>query len=115
MQRLKPNIIFYRSYKKFDEKSFIEHLQNKNKNISISCNDPNVNYKSITENFLETTHKHAPLKKKFIRGNQAPFMNKDFQKAIYTRTKPKSKYWRDPSREKSMCVNKAKKYNKLLK
>ena len=108
MQRLKPNIIFYRSYKKFDEKSFIDHLQNKNKNISISCNDSNVNYKSITE-------KHAPLKKKFIRGNQAPFMNKDFQKAIYTRTKPKSKYWRDPSREKSMCVNKAKKYNKLLK
>ena len=51
-------------------------------------------------------------------------MNRDFQKAIYTRTRLKNKYWRDPSREnelaykktkKSMCINKAKKYTKLLK
>ena len=48
----------------------------------MSSNDPNLNYKSTTENFLETIDKHAPLKKKFIRGNQAPFMNRDFQKAI---------------------------------
>ena len=52
-------------------------------------NDPNVNYKSITENFLEAIDKHAPLKKKFVRGNQAPFMNREFQKAIYTRTRLK--------------------------
>ena len=38
--------------------------------------------KSITENFLEAIDKHAPLKKKFVRGNQAPFMNREFQKAI---------------------------------
>ena len=36
-------------------------------------NDPNVNYKSIPENFLEATDKHAPLKKKLVRGNQAPY------------------------------------------
>ena len=28
----------------------------------MSSNDPNVNYKSITENFLEAIDKHAPLK-----------------------------------------------------
>ena len=39
----------------------------------MSSNDPNVNYKSITENFLEATDKHAPLKKKLVRGNQAPY------------------------------------------
>ena len=33
----------------------------------MSSNDPNVNYKSITENFLETIFKHASLKKKIIR------------------------------------------------
>ena len=52
----------------------------------MSSNDPNVNYKSITENFLEAIDKHAPLKKKLVRGNQAPFMKRDFQKVIYTRT-----------------------------
>ena len=46
----------------------------------------------ISENFLETIDKHDPLEKKFVRGNQAPFMNRDFQKAIYTRTRLKNKY-----------------------
>ena len=57
----------------------------------MSSNDPNVNYKSITESFLEAIGKHAPLKKKFVRGNQAPFMNREFQKAIYTRTRLENK------------------------
>ena len=29
----------------------------------MSSNDPNINYRCITENFLETINKHAPLKK----------------------------------------------------
>ena len=63
----------------------------------MSSNDPNVNYKSITENFLEVMDKHAPLKKKLVRGNQAPFMNRHFQK---------NKYWRDPSRENELAYKK---------
>ena len=43
----------------------------------------------MTENFLETIDKHALLKKQFIRGNKTPFMNRDFQKVIYTRTRLK--------------------------
>ena len=48
---------------------------------------------------------------KFVRGNQESFINRDFQKAIYTRIRLKNKYWRDPSREnereykeKEICV-----------
>ena len=74
--------------------------------FSMSSNDTNVNYKSITENFLEAIDKHAPLKKKLVRGNQAPFMNRDFQKAIYTRTRLKNKYWRDPSSENKLAYKK---------
>ena len=74
----------------------------------MSSNDPNVNYKSITENFLEAIDKHAPLKKKFVRGNQAPFMNREFQKAIYTRTRLKNKYSRDSSRENELAYKKQK-------
>ena len=72
----------------------------------MSSNDPNVNYKSITENFLEAIYKHASLKKKFVKGNQAPFMNREFQKAIYTRTRLKNKYWRDPSSENKLAYKK---------
>ena len=60
----------------------------------------------ISENFLETIDKHDPLEEKFVRGNQAPFMNRDFQKAIYTRTRLKNKYWRDPSRENELAYRK---------
>ena len=89
----------------------------------MSSIDPNVNHKPITENFLETIDKHAPLKKKFVRGNQAPFMNRDFQKVIYTRARLKNKYWRDPSRENELAYKNKEiyvcqlreKYNKLLK
>ena len=64
---LKSKVIFYRNYKKFDEKSFLHDLQNKN--FSMSSNDPSVNYKSTTENFSEAIDKHAPLKKKLVGGN----------------------------------------------
>ena len=72
----------------------------------MSSNDPNVNYKSITENLLETIDKYVPLKKEFIRGNQEPFMNRDFQKVIYTRTRLKNEYWRDPSRQNELVYKK---------
>ena len=72
----------------------------------MSANDPNVKYKSITKNVLERIDKHAPLKKKFVRGNQAPFINIDLQKAIRTRTRLKNKYWRDPSRENVVVYKK---------
>ena len=32
----------------------------------MSSNDPHVNYKSITENVLETIDENAPLKKKLM-------------------------------------------------
>ena len=72
----------------------------------MSSNGPQVNYKSITKNFLETIDKHAPLKKKFKRGNQAHFMNRDFQEAIHTRTRLNNKYWRTPSRENELAYKK---------
>ena len=102
--RLKPKVIFYRNYKKSLMKR-VFYMIFKIKTF-LSSNNPNVNYKSITENFLEAIDKHAPLKKKFVRGNQAPFMNRDFQKAICIRTTLKNYYWRDPSRENELAYKK---------
>ena len=41
--------------------------------------------------------KHAPLKKKIVRGNHAPFITKDLRKAIYNRSRLKNKYLKNPS------------------
>ena len=39
--------------------------------------EPNKNYNFITEKFLDGVKRHATLKKKTLRGNQAPFMTKN--------------------------------------
>ena len=46
------------------------------------------------------------MKKEFVRGNEAPFTNRKFRKAIYTRTRLKNKYWRVPSRENELAYKK---------
>ena len=56
--------------------------------------------------------KHAPLKKKIVRGNDAPFITKDLRKAIYTRSKLRNKFIKNPTevneklykRQRNKCV-----------
>ena len=55
--------------------------------ISLQFDDPDENYSFLTREFSKIVDKHAPLRKKFIRGNHAPFMNKELRKAIYTRSR----------------------------
>ena len=50
--------------------------------FELGLKDPQEGYDTITNNFLKVVNKHAPLKKKTIRGNKAHFMNKEFRKAL---------------------------------
>ena len=56
-------------------------------------------YSSFTKVYREVLDKHAPLKVKKIRGNQAPFMTKELSKVIMHKCKLKNKYQKWPSRE----------------
>ena len=49
-------------------------------------------YNLFVEIVTLTLDKHAPIKSKTIRGNQASFMNKELSKAIMHRSRLKSKY-----------------------
>ena len=62
----------------FHEEKILNDL--KETNIIIDEKDPNQNYQSLTKTFLTFVNKHAPLKKRIVRGNQAHFMTKEFQK-----------------------------------
>ena len=44
-----------------------------------------ISYDKLTKIFKETTDKHAPQKKRKIRGHQAPFMAKELTKKIIKR------------------------------
>ena len=73
-RRLLPDIVYYRNYANFDEKLYLNDLQRTN--CELELDNPDENYLFLTETFMEIFEKHLPLKKKFIRGNQAPFMKK---------------------------------------
>ena len=88
--RLKPKQIKYRSYKNFQADAFLNDVRDLD--IQPHENDPDHFYCSLTSRFRALVDKHAPLKTKILRGNTAPFMNKDLQKAIYIRSNLKKKF-----------------------
>ena len=95
--RLSPEAIYYTNYKNFDESKFTEDLIYTD--FSLQSDDPNENYSFLTKESSKIVEKHAPLRKKFIRDNHAPFMNKELRTAIYTRSRLHDKFCKNPSNE----------------
>ena len=50
----------------------------------------------MTNFFLEVVNKHAPVKKKTVRGNHASFVNKELRKAIDTGSRLRNKMCQNP-------------------
>ena len=65
-------------------------------------------YLNLTEIFLSILDKHAPIKPKQIRGNQAPFMNRSISKIIMQKSKVRNKYLKWPSCENFLTYKKVK-------
>ena len=70
---LKPKVIKYRSYKRFDPEMFLQDVANTDFNVD--PNDADLSYRNLSSAFRKLVDKHAPLKTKVQRGNTAPFMN----------------------------------------
>ena len=56
-------------------------------------------YLVLTNVFSNIVNIYAPLKKQILRGNDAPFMNKELRKAIYTRNRLRYRYFKISTRE----------------
>ena len=84
--RLKPKVIKYRSYKNFNEANFLKELDDNFKNNFSYFYENYENSDAIYNTFVDilskTIEKHAPIKSKKVRGNQASFMGKELSKAI---------------------------------
>ena len=87
-----PIVIKYRDYRKFNSQNFRHDLHNNLLNITDeTCFD---NFEST---FKDILNKHAPIKTKNVRANNAPFMNKTLSKAIMTRSRIKNKFHNNPN------------------
>ena len=94
-QKQSPVRIKYRNYKHFDDTSFTNELSNKLDTIHLE----RLTYSDFHNAFMSTLEIHAPLKEKFVRANNAPFMNKELSKAIMKRSKLRNRYNKFPTNE----------------
>ena len=95
--RLKSKKIYYRNFKNFTEKNFLEEV--KNTDFIFNSDNQNGNYDIIANIFFNTVEKHAPLKKKFSWGNQAPSISKKFCKATFSSSRLRNKVCKIPNEE----------------
>ena len=108
--KAKPKVIQYRDYKNFILENFRMELRYRLQNEVVD------NYAKFEDIFLETLNKHAPTKKKVLRGNDKPYMSKTLRKAIMRRSALQNKYYRDRSPETTKAYKKQRNYtNKLMK
>ena len=102
--RLKPKKVKYRSYKNFNEDSFLADVRSLD--FGSRFDDANQLYDNLTQRFRKVIDKHAPLKTRIKRGNSAPFMNRELSKAIYVRSNLKKKFNKNPSKENELKFKK---------
>ena len=57
------------------------------------------NYNRFQNILRELLDNHAPLKKKYVRANNSPFMTKSLQKMIMNRSRSKNKYFKNKTAE----------------
>ena len=73
----------YRDYKYFDRTKFKNNLNEK------LCKGV---YESFETTFIEVLNKHAPLRKKLLRANHAPYITKTLRETILHRSQLETKY-----------------------
>ena len=81
-QKQKPTVIKYRNYKKVDKNLFRSDLLNELPSKNVQTKDLD----SVKAIVLYIFDRHAPLKEKHVKFNQATFVNKNLRKAIMTRS-----------------------------
>ena len=90
-----PVIINYRSYKKFNSYNFRADLTEE-----LNVNASNITkYEGFKKTLMDTLNYHAPIKKKVLRNNNAPFMNKVLTQAFMHRSKLKNRMNQHPTEE----------------
>ena len=112
IEKLPLKLIYYRNFKNLDMSTFRNYLINEMKIIS-----DNVNNDTIRHIVMALLNNFAPIKKKYLRANDQPFVNKTLRKAIMTRSRFKNKYTNYPTplnekaykKQRNLCVKLLKK------
>ena len=108
--KLPPKVVTYRDFKKFENERFMDSLK-------LTLNSQDVDYTKNTQLFFELCRNelehHAPRKKKYIRGNNKPFMTKAVSKSLIERTRLRNTFLKNPTvankfayiKQRNFCVS----------
>ena len=75
-----PVLIKYRNFKTIDKFAFLQELRQ-----NLTMLGETITYDQFENIFIKQLDKHAPMKEKYVRANNEPFMNKTLSKAIMNR------------------------------
>ena len=99
-------IIHYRDYRRFNTQSFCQ-------DVFANLHEENVNINQLRK-FLDVFKKvfdiHAPIRKRYIRANQGPFMNKALQKTMMTRSRLRNKFFKNKTQSNESVYKKQRNY-----
>ena len=79
-----PKLLNYRHFKSCSPQAFEEDLSE----ALIDCGD---SYDKFENSFTSKMNKHAPKKRKWVRGNYKSHINKELRKTIMKRSRVKNK------------------------
>ena len=82
---MQTHIITYRNYKNHDNDGFRSEIQ-----IFCSLNETDLGL--LKESIFFIFNNYAPIRKKYLHANEAPFMTKELHNAIMKRTKYSKKF-----------------------
>ena len=91
-QKKSPTVVKFRDYNNFNANLFRNQLLEQ-----LTKTVDNITYDKFEAIFIRLLDLHAPMKTKYIRANNGPFMNKILSKAIMTRSRLRNKYLNYPS------------------
>ena len=101
-----PTIRSYRDYKNFDQHLFRNELLKELYNMHRG----KVNYETFEKIIVRLLNIYAPVRERYIRANNSPFMNKRLSKAVMTRSRLRNRYLKNPTTENKINYTKYRNY-----
>ena len=110
-QKLESKIINYRNYRYFSNDRFREKVTSELSKVVLENSGKGFNKFLVA--CKEALNMYAPLKKKYIRGNNSPFMNRILSKEIMKRSRLRNKFLKSKSeadkknyvKQRNYCVS----------
>ena len=110
-KKQKPTINTYRSYKIFSNEVFIADVQKRISQAASENSDFEFDlFKAVLN---EAIQKYASIKQRYVRANQAPFINETIDKEIMKRSRLRNKFLKTKSdidrkaynKQRDLCVS----------